>query len=81
MAYPNIVLDESNKEIEDCAVIHALIGLYISIQLRDGHSWDYVSVDNYEDGLLFFTVNDGIVGQFPYQVMVPLESIETIRYI
>jgi hypothetical protein len=80
MSYPIILLEESNKEIEDCTVLHALKDLFVRIQLRDGKSWEYVEVTDYSEGLLWFTVsfdNDN----HSYQVMVPISSVETITYI
>jgi hypothetical protein len=80
MSYPIIYLEESNKEIEDCTVLHALKDLFVRIQLRDGHSWGYVEVTDYSDGVLWFTV--GSASDEPsYQVMAPITSIQTITYI
>ena len=80
MSYPIILLEESNKEIEDCTVLHALKDLFVRIQLRDGKSWEYVEVTDYSEGLLCFTVSyDSDITS--YQVMVPISSVETITYI
>lgn len=79
MVYPTIILDESNPEIGDCAVLHALKDLFIRIRLRDGQEWDYVEVTDYSDGVLWFIAN-GEVDEPSYQVMVPITSVETITY-
>lgn len=80
MPYPNIILDDSNPEIEDCTVLHALKDLFIRIRLRDGREWDYVEVTDYSDGALWFIVGTS-VDEPSYQVMAPVTSIETITYI
>jgi hypothetical protein len=80
MSYPTIILEESNNEIEDCTILHALKDLFIRIRLRDGQEWDYVEVTDYSDGVLWFTAN-GAVDEPSYQVMVPITSVETITYI
>lgn len=80
MPYPTIVLEESNPEIVDCSVLHALKDLFIRIRLRDGQEWEYVEVTDYSDGVLWFTVGTS-VGEPSYQVMAPVTSIETITYI
>lgn len=84
MSYPTIILDESNREIEDCTVLHALKDLFIRIRLRDGQEWDYVEVTDYSDGLIWFRCDsDSRYNEngFSYQVMVPVSAIETITYI
>ena len=85
MSYPVIYLSESNPEIEDCTVLHALKDLFIRIRLRDGHEWDYVEVTDYSEGLLWFTFVADIASSddegFSYQVMVPVSAIESITYI
>ena len=84
MPYPTIVLEESNKEIEDCTVLHSLKDLFIRIRLRDGQEWDYVEVTDYSDGMLWFTIaSDSRYNEegFSYQVMAPVSAIETITYI
>lgn len=80
MSYPIIMLDESNKEIEDCTVLGALVGLFIRIRLRDGKSWDYAEVTGYSDGMLWVTANVDNE-DLNYQLMVPVTSIESITYI
>ena len=80
MSYPIILLEESNKEIEDCTVLHALKDLFVRIQLRDGKSGDYVEITDYSEGLLWFTVGSS-VDEPSYQVMAPITSIQTITYI
>jgi hypothetical protein len=80
MSYPTIILEESNPEIVDCTILHALKDLFIRIRLRDGQEWDYVEVTDYNDGVLWFTAN-GAVDEPSYQVMVPITSVETITYI
>jgi hypothetical protein len=80
MPYPTILLDESNHEIEDCTVLHALKGMFVKISLNDGKSWDYVEITDYDEGLLWFTANyDSEIGT--YQLMVPITSVDTITYI
>lgn len=79
MPYPTITLSESNFEIDDCAVIHALKNLFINIRLRDGKAWDYVEVTDYSQGFLWLAANhDG--EDTTYQLIVPITSIETIVY-
>lgn len=80
MSYPIIILDESNKEIEDCTVLSALVHLFIRIRLRDGKSWDYAEVTDYSEGMLWFTVNVDDE-ESTYQLMAPVTSIESITYI
>ena len=80
MSYPIILLDESNKEIEECTVLHALKDLFVRIRLRDGKSWEYVEVTDYSEGLLWFSVSYDSDTTY-YQVMVPIASVETITYI
>lgn len=80
MPYPTILLSETNREIEDCTVLHALTGLFVDIVLNDGKSWDYVEITDYSEGFLWFTANyDKEIGT--YQLMVPITSVKTITYI
>lgn len=80
VSYPTIILSDTNREIEDCTVLHALKGLFAEIVLNDGKSWDYVEITDYSEGFLWFSVGFE-VDDTPYQLMVPITSVKTITYI